>query len=72
MPRYRRWFLSMDPNADVLPDVSSNRDRSDFEAAVESAREHIAAGDVFQLVPVRGWRHRCPSHPWSCTGACGW
>jgi len=28
----------------------SNRDQSDFEAAVSSAREHIAAGDVFQLV----------------------
>ncbi len=28
----------------------SNRSREDFEAAVVSAREHIAAGDVFQLV----------------------
>ena len=30
--------LQWSPNADVLPDVSSNRNRSDFEAAVESAR----------------------------------
>jgi anthranilate synthase component 1 len=28
----------------------SNRDRADFEAAVAAAAEHIAAGDVFQLV----------------------
>ncbi len=28
----------------------SNRSREDFEASVVSAREHIAAGDVFQLV----------------------
>ncbi len=28
----------------------SNRSQSDFEAAVAQAREHIAAGDVFQLV----------------------
>ena len=28
----------------------SNRDQAEFEAAVRSAREHIAAGDVFQLV----------------------
>jgi anthranilate synthase component 1 len=28
----------------------SNRHQADFESAVERAREHIAAGDVFQLV----------------------
>ena len=33
-----------------LPPTSSNRSREDFEAAVRSGREHIAAGDVFQLV----------------------
>jgi anthranilate synthase component 1 len=31
-------------------DTRSNRSRDDFEAAVLSAKEHIAAGDVFQLV----------------------
>ena len=33
----------------TLP-LQSNRTREDFEAAVSTAREHIAAGDVFQLV----------------------
>ncbi len=28
----------------------SNRSKAEFEAAVETARDHIAAGDVFQLV----------------------
>jgi anthranilate synthase component 1 len=31
-------------------ETRSNRDRADFEAAVAAAAEHIAAGDVFQLV----------------------
>jgi anthranilate synthase component 1 len=33
-----------------LPPTSSNRSREDFEAAVRAGREHIASGDVFQLV----------------------
>ena len=36
------------PNID-LP-TTSNRSRTEFEAAVLTAKEHIAAGDVFQLV----------------------
>jgi anthranilate synthase component 1 len=35
---------------DLGEGITANRDRPDFEAAVRSAREHIAAGDVFQLV----------------------
>ena len=30
--------------------AASNRSQADFEAAVDTGREHIAAGDVFQLV----------------------
>ena len=30
--------------------TTSNRERSEFEAAVRTGQEHIAAGDVFQLV----------------------
>jgi anthranilate synthase component 1 len=33
-----------------LPDVSSNRSQTEFETAVRTAKSHIAAGDVFQLV----------------------
>ena len=42
--------LNWSGEAGELPDVISNRSRADFEAAVETGREHIAAGDVFQLV----------------------
>jgi len=38
-----------DADAVDLP-TSSNRSRDEFEAAVLTAKEHIAAGDVFQLV----------------------
>ncbi|MCT0247913.1 anthranilate synthase component I family protein [Synechococcus sp. CS-205] len=37
-----------EPEQDL--DTRSNRTQADFEAAVVAAREHIAAGDVFQLV----------------------
>ncbi len=34
----------------VKPQVTSNWSRQDFEGAVESVREHIAAGDCYQVV----------------------
>jgi anthranilate synthase component 1 len=42
--------LRWDANARDLPDVSSNRSQTEFETAVRTAKSHIAAGDVFQLV----------------------
>jgi len=42
--------LSWQPTDQTPPTTTSNRSRDDFEAAVSSGREHIAAGDVFQLV----------------------
>ena len=42
--------LQWQPNTQSTPNTVSNRSREDFEAAVETGREHIAAGDVFQLV----------------------
>lgn len=40
----------MDTPDQELPPTRSNRSQADYEAAVRSGREHIAAGDVFQLV----------------------
>jgi len=37
-----------EPRQDLA--TTSNRNQTDYEAAVVAAREHIAAGDVFQLV----------------------
>jgi anthranilate synthase component 1 len=42
--------LQWHDNPGLELDTRSNRSRADFEAAVLSAKEHIAAGDVFQLV----------------------
>ncbi len=42
--------LAWDPNPQRDLPNRSNRTPDDFRAAVVSAREHIAAGDVFQLV----------------------
>ena len=52
-------------NADArdLPDVRSNRSQDEFEAAVTTAREHIAAGDVFQLVISQRLETRVPQQP---------
>ncbi len=38
------------PAADVDPEVRSSMSRADFARAVDVAREHILAGDVFQVV----------------------
>jgi len=37
-------------NLDVLPAVSSNTTFAEFAGAVEAAKEHILAGDIFQVV----------------------
>lgn len=48
----RPWPLAADPRVAVgdALDVRPNRTRADMEAAVERAREAIAAGDAFQIV----------------------
>ena len=46
-----------------LTDVSSNRSRDEFEASVDRAREHIAAGDVFQLVISQRLETHVPQTP---------
>jgi len=48
------WSLEVQQE---LP-IERNRSQSDFEAAVERAREHITAGDVFQLVLSQKLRTR--------------
>ena len=42
--------LNWQANSERTPHTTSNRSREDFKAAVERGRDHIAAGDVFQLV----------------------
>ncbi|MGF1472645.1 MAG: anthranilate synthase component I [Rubrobacteraceae bacterium] len=46
----------LDAGAAGEPDVSSNLTRTDYEAAVERAKEYIRAGDAFQVVPSQRFR----------------
>jgi len=45
------------------PATESNFSKPDFEAAVETAKEHIAAGDVFQLVISQRLEAQVPQQP---------
>ncbi|MEB3351227.1 MAG: chorismate-binding protein [Cyanobacteriota bacterium] len=54
-----RWHD--DPAQEI--NTRSNRERDEFEAAVVSAREHIAAGDVFQLVLSQRLESRIAADP---------
>ncbi len=55
--------LAWDASNKDLPELHSNRSRSEFESAVESAKEHIAAGDVFQLVISQRLETSVPQTP---------
>ncbi len=43
----------------------SNFAKEDYKAAVEKAREYIAAGDIFQVVPSQRWRQEFKAPPFS-------
>ena len=55
--------LRWSPTGPSTPRTTSNRSRDDFEAAVERGREHIAAGDVFQLVLSQRLETEVPQKP---------
>lgn len=55
--------LTWSADAGDLPSVQSNRSQENFETAVETAREHIAAGDVFQLVLSQRLEADVPQQP---------
>jgi anthranilate synthase component 1 len=45
--------------------LTSNMTQDQFEAAVEQAKEYIAAGDIFQVVPSQRLRRRTHAEPFS-------
>ncbi len=51
-----------DPD-DPLPEVTSTMGRGGYEAAVEAAREHILAGDIFQVVLAQRFDLRLDADP---------
>ena len=48
-----------------VPEPVSNFAKEDYKAAVKKAREYIAAGDIFQVVPSQRWTQRFPLPPFS-------
>ena len=49
----------------VAPEPVSNFAKEDYLAAVETAREYIKAGDIFQVVPSQRWSQPFPLAPFS-------
>ena len=62
--------LTWDARSKELPAVRSNRSRDEFEAAVDTAKEHIAAGDVFQLVISQRLEAEVPQTPLELYRSC--
>ncbi|MFO6463764.1 anthranilate synthase component I [Jannaschia sp. KMU-145] len=48
-----------------LPDPVSNFTKDGYLAAVETARDYIAAGDIFQVVPSQRWTYDFPLPPFA-------
>ncbi|NNE79092.1 MAG: anthranilate synthase component I [Silicimonas sp.] len=48
-----------------VPEPVSNFAKDDYKAAVAKAREYIAAGDIFQVVPSQRWKQHFPLPPFS-------
>ena len=48
-----------------LAEPVSNFAKDDYKAAVEKAREYIAAGDIFQVVPSQRWTQEFKEPPFS-------
>ena len=48
-----------------IPAPVSNFAKDDYKAAVEKARDYIAAGDIFQVVPSQRWSQDFPLPPFA-------
>ncbi|HXH35107.1 MAG TPA: anthranilate synthase component I [Plantibacter sp.] len=55
------WLAELDPDARAAPDHRT--EQADFLAAVEVAKEHIRAGDVFQVVVSQRFEQECTARP---------
>ena len=49
----------------AAPEPVSNFTKDSYKAAVEKAREYIAAGDIFQVVPSQRWSQPFPLPPFA-------
>lgn len=59
----RRWHLPK--NGRQTADLEENRDQTAFEDIVKEAKEHIAAGDIFQVVLSQRLSRVSDAHPFA-------
>ena len=52
-------------DAAEAPAPTSNFSHDDYKAAVETAKDYIRAGDIFQVVPAQRWTQEFPLPPFS-------
>ncbi|WP_371055404.1 anthranilate synthase component I [Rhodosalinus sp. K401] len=52
-------------DAGVIAEPVSNFSKSDYLAAVETAKDYIRAGDIFQVVPSQRWTQEFPLPPFA-------
>ncbi len=53
------------PGDNYPADFHSNVSQSEYEDRVRRAKEHIAAGDIFQVVPSQRLSKKTPAHPFA-------
>lgn len=58
--RIRQPLPAITPQPASAKEIASNKTRAEFEEMVRKAREHISAGDIFQVVPSQ--RFTRPTH----------
>jgi len=58
--RIRQPIPAITPQPASVKEIISNKTRAEFEEMVRKAREHISAGDIFQVVPSQ--RFSRPTH----------
>ena len=57
----RRWGAGANGDSDTV----SNKSQAEYEAMVAQAKEHIAAGDIFQVVLSQRFSRRTSAHPFA-------
>lgn len=56
--------LSLNPQAECTP-AKTNKTQAQYEQMVRDAKEHIKAGDIFQVVPSLRIQRRTTAHPFA-------
>ncbi|MEM9724941.1 MAG: anthranilate synthase component I, partial [Pseudomonadota bacterium] len=63
IPGARDWTAAAAPGAGERLSPKSNTSKARYKKMVAAAKEYIAAGDIFQVVPSQRWRAPYPAPP---------